>query len=62
MSTSDKISAKFEQAKGHAKETLGKVTGNEEMQAEGMLDQAKGSAKEAVENVKDTVKNIFDKK
>ncbi|MEU4345935.1 CsbD family protein [Streptomyces sp. NPDC023838] len=38
---------KMEQAKGKAKETTGKITGNESMKAEGKMDQAKGKAEQA---------------
>lgn len=62
MSESDKIAAQFEQAKGKAKETVGNVTDNKNLQAEGKLDQVKGEAKEAVEHVKDAVKDLFHKK
>ncbi|MFP1625527.1 CsbD family protein [Streptomyces sp. 5K101] len=39
--------------KGKAKETIGKATGNERMEAEGRTDQAKGRAKKAVGDAKD---------
>ncbi|AXE24497.1 hypothetical protein SUDANB120_05782 [Streptomyces sp. enrichment culture] len=38
---------KMEQAKGKAKEAVGKVAGNKRMQAEGKMDQVRGEAKEA---------------
>jgi uncharacterized protein YjbJ (UPF0337 family) len=40
---------------GAIKEAVGKATGNEKLQAEGMADKAAGSAKEAVGKVKDAV-------
>ncbi len=41
---------------GKAKETAGKVTGNEELEAEGKTQHAKGKFKEKVDDAKDTVK------
>lgn len=49
----DKAKNAAEDAAGKAKEAAGKVTGNEQLEAEGELDQAKASAKKAVEDVKD---------
>jgi uncharacterized protein YjbJ (UPF0337 family) len=45
-----------QQAKGKAKEWAGKVTGDEEMEAEGRVDQAEGKGKETAGKVKDTAK------
>lgn len=47
--SSDKIA-------GKAKEVAGKVTGNDELEAEGKAQHAKGEVKEKAENVGDTVK------
>ncbi|WP_084265022.1 CsbD family protein [Actinomadura macra] len=41
--------------KGKAKETVGKVTGNERLEAEGKTDQAKGDIKQAGEKAKDAL-------
>ncbi len=43
-------------AKGAVKETLGKMTGDKQMQAEGKFDKAKGAAHSAVGDVKDAVR------
>ena len=43
-------------AKGGVKETLGKMTGDKQMQAEGKFDKAKGAAHSAVGDVKDAVR------
>jgi uncharacterized protein YjbJ (UPF0337 family) len=40
---------------GAVKETVGKATGNEKLQAKGVADKAAGSAKEAVGKAKDAV-------
>ena len=41
---------------GKAKETAGKVTGNEELEAEGKTQHAKGKFEEKVDEAKDTVR------
>ncbi|MCD2499114.1 MULTISPECIES: CsbD family protein [Microbacterium] len=56
MSAGDKIKAAADKVTGEVKEAVGKVTGNDEMVAEGKADQAKGHLKDAVEDVKDTFK------
>jgi uncharacterized protein YjbJ (UPF0337 family) len=43
--------------KGRAKEAVGDLTDNEDMQREGKVDQATGKVKEGVENVSDAVKD-----
>ncbi len=53
MSAADKISNAAENAKGHVKETVGKLTDNERLEAEGRADQAAANAKQAGEKVKD---------
>ncbi|ARF81745.1 CsbD family protein [Kitasatospora aureofaciens] len=57
MSASDKIENAAEKAKGAVKESVGKVTGNERLQAEGKADKAKGDVKQAGEHVKDAFKD-----
>jgi uncharacterized protein YjbJ (UPF0337 family) len=47
------IKGAADKAKGAIKYTAGKVTGDEELQAEGKLDKAKGEAHNAVGDVKD---------
>ncbi len=56
MSAGDKIKAAAEKAAGHVKETVGKVTDNDDLVAEGKADQAKGAVKDKVEDVKDVFK------
>lgn len=41
----------FDKVKGTVKETVGKVTGNEELQGEGLLDKAVGKVKEVAGDV-----------
>ncbi|WP_030244070.1 CsbD family protein [Streptomyces sp. NRRL S-350] len=57
MSASDKIENAADKAKGAAKEGVGKVTGNERLQAEGKADKTKGDLKQAGEHVKDAFKH-----
>jgi uncharacterized protein YjbJ (UPF0337 family) len=53
MGTGDRASNKIDDAGGKAKEALGKVTGDENTENEGKVDQAKSSLKDAGEKVKD---------
>ncbi|MFF8262321.1 CsbD family protein [Streptomyces virginiae] len=53
MSGTEKSKAHAEQAKGKAKETVGRAVGNERMTAEGQAEQTKGKTRHAKEDVKD---------
>jgi uncharacterized protein YjbJ (UPF0337 family) len=55
------IENKAEELKGAAKEHVGDATDNEDMQAEGKADKAKANVKQAGENVKDAVRETFDR-
>ena len=61
MSLGDKIKHAAEEGLGKAKEVAGKVTNNEELEAEGKADQAKADAKQAGDSVKDAAKDAFGK-
>lgn len=52
---------KFDELKGHAKETVGDLTDDDELKAEGKADQATGKVKEFIDDVADKVKDAFDK-
>ncbi|MGI6879612.1 CsbD family protein [Microbacterium sp. gxy059] len=56
MSAGDKIKAAADKAAGQVKETVGKVTDDDKLVAEGKADQAKGAVKDTVEDVKDAFK------
>ena len=56
MGATDKIKNAAEKAAGAAKESTGRATGDEAMQAEGRTDQQAASVKQAGENVKDVFK------
>ena len=45
---------------GTVKDAVGKLTGNEKLQAEGKADKAEGSGREAVGDVKDAGQNVAD--
>jgi len=55
------IENKAEELKGAAKEKFGDATDNESLQAEGAGEEAKANVKQAGENVKDAVKDTFDR-
>lgn len=56
MATEDKASNKITDIKGKVKESAGKATDDDSLEAEGKGDQAKSSLKEAGENIKDAFK------
>lgn len=53
MGAFDKLQDKAEAAKGEAKQKVGDATGDDQMRAEGKVDQVKGDLKQAGEKVKD---------
>jgi len=53
MSATDKMKNKVEDLEGKAKEALGKVTGDRDIEERGRGDQAKSDLKNAGEKVKD---------
>ncbi len=57
MATDDKVRNEGQDLKGKAKETLGRATDDEELEAAGRSDQAKSSLKQAGEKVKDAIKD-----
>jgi uncharacterized protein YjbJ (UPF0337 family) len=57
MATDDKLRNKGEDLKGKAKETIGRATDDEELEAQGRADQTKSSLKDAGEKVKDAIKD-----
>ena len=56
MGTNDKAENKAEDLRGKAKETVGKATGDDALEAQGDREQRKSSLKQAGENVKDAFK------
>ena len=60
MGTQDKASNKLQDVKGKVKETVGKATGDEDLEREGKADQVKASVKDVGEKVKDAASEIKD--
>ena len=58
MGNEDKVNNKAQDLKGKAKETIGRATDDEELEAKGRSDQAKSSLKDAGEKVKDAIKDV----
>jgi uncharacterized protein YjbJ (UPF0337 family) len=56
MGLGDKIDNKADEMKGEGKEAIGQVTDDDELKAEGQMDQAKGNIKQAGEKIKDAFK------
>ncbi|BDZ51365.1 CsbD family protein [Frondihabitans sucicola] len=56
MSAADKFKNAAEDLTGKAKETVGRVTDNDKLEAEGKADQVKAGAKKTGEDVKDVFK------
>ena len=56
--SNDGIKGATQKGVGAIKETIGKATGNEKLQAEGIADKVAGSAKEAVGKAKDAVHKV----
>ena len=57
MATDDKLRNQGQDLKGKAKESIGRATDDEELEAAGRADQAKSSVKQAGEKVKDAIKD-----
>jgi len=57
MSFAKTIAHKAEAVKGGAKKTLGRMTGNRRLRAEGRGDQVKGNTKQAGAKIKDAFKH-----
>jgi uncharacterized protein YjbJ (UPF0337 family) len=55
MAFGDDVKNNAQDLKGHAKEEVGKATGNDKLRAEGVADQAGAHVKEAVSDVKDKI-------
>jgi len=57
MAKSNKVKNAKRLAKGKLKEAAGKVTGNDDLRAEGKNDQSVANLKQAGEKVKEALKN-----
>ena len=61
MVDENRVEGAWDKLKGNVKEGVGKLTGDEKLQAEGKVDQAAGSAKSTVGGVKDAARDALDK-
>jgi uncharacterized protein YjbJ (UPF0337 family) len=59
MTMGDKIKHAGEEAVGKVKETTGKVTGNESLEARGQAEHAEADVKQAGDHAKDAAKDVF---
>ena len=59
MSLGDKIKHAADEAVGKVKETTGKVTGNEDLEARGQAEQAAASVKQTGDKAVDAAKDVF---
>ena len=57
MDFGDKLRNKFDQASGKTKETAGKVTDNERLEAEGRVQHDKAEVAEDIDDVKEKTKD-----
>jgi len=55
----DRIEGSATQAKGAVKESIGKMTGDAKLKAEGATDKAAGKVQNAVGGAKDAVRDAF---
>ena len=51
---------KFDEIRGSVKEGLGKLTGDNSLEAEGLAEQVVSKVKEAAEDAKDAVEGVID--
>ena len=58
-STSDKAKGLANEAIGNIKQGVGKVTGNDKLRAEGVVQEKKGEVQKAVGDIKDAVKKAI---
>ncbi|MGQ0774402.1 MAG: CsbD family protein [Pseudonocardiales bacterium] len=61
MGYDDKIKNKVNEGIGKIEETVGRITGNEEMRQEGEVDKNKAKLKDKVQDAADKAKDVFKK-
>lgn len=54
------IKGAAQKVEGAVKDTIGRLTGNEKLQAEGQADKAAGAARQVAGDVKDAGRNVAD--
>jgi uncharacterized protein YjbJ (UPF0337 family) len=57
MGLDDKVDNQAENLRGKTKETIGRATNDEDLEAQGKVDQGKSDLKQAGEKVKDAFKH-----
>ena len=60
MALEDKARNSVQTARGKAKDAVGRVTGDKDLETEGKADQVVGHLKQAGEKVKDAVRSAVD--
>jgi uncharacterized protein YjbJ (UPF0337 family) len=60
MGFMDKLRNRFMMGRGHAKQHVGRTTGDPYLEAEGQRERISGSARQVGEQVKDAGKNVKD--
>jgi uncharacterized protein YjbJ (UPF0337 family) len=58
--TGDRLEGTIDEMKGHGKQALGDLTGDDRMKAEGMADEIKGKAEQAWGDVKEGLADLKD--
>ena len=58
--TRDRAEGTIDEMKGHGKQALGDLTGDDRTKAEGMMDEAKGKAQQAWGDLKDEADKLKD--
>ena len=61
MVDENRVEGAWDKLKGNVKEGVGKLTGDEKLQAEGKADQVSGAAKSTVGGAKDAARDALDK-
>jgi len=59
MGNEERVNNALQDTKGKVKEGVGAATDNEQLEAEGKMDQAKATVKDKVEDVKDSAARAF---
>ena len=59
-STRDRTEGMFDQGKGKVKQGVGDLTGNEQMQGEGEIDELKGKGEQTWGDIKDAAGDLKD--
>jgi uncharacterized protein YjbJ (UPF0337 family) len=55
------MGAESDQVKGHAKEAVGSLTGDKDLESEGKADRRAGEAKEKLDHAKGKIEEVIDK-